>query len=866
MPYTPMMLQYLETKENYKDCILFFRLGDFYEMFFEDAQIASRELEITLTGKDCGMEERAPMCGVPYHSADPYIAKLVSRGYKVAICEQVEDPTTAKGIVKRDVVRIITPGTVTDGSMLVDSRNNYLCAVYLDGDAAGIAVADISTAEIYATDFADGDIMHKTINEIGLFSPSEIIVNLPESSCKEIIDFATVRLAAHYEANQGERFFLNQPSLKKQFGEDYVTRLGIPDSSCALNALCALISYLNETQKSDISYINKLNYYTNEQFMEIDASTRRNLEICETMRSKEKKGSLLGVLDKTKTAMGARLLRKWLEQPLLSCNLIEKRQQAVAGLYNDTITKDSITERLSNVSDIERLMTKIVCNTANGRDLKALEMTINQIPTIKKLLAGFNSAELSALDDNLDTLEEIGSTIAEAIVNEPPFSIREGGIFKKGFSPEIDELRSLMTESESWLLKIEQNERDLTGIKNLKVNYNRVFGYYIEVTKSFLDQVPDRYIRKQTLTNCERFITQELKSLESSILSAKDRLIALEAELFEKLRAYIASNIYRIQLTASSLAKLDVYASLATVAKKNNYVCPTVDMSDRIIIKDGRHPIVEKFLQQGMFIPNDVDLDSKNRLMLITGPNMAGKSTYMRQSALIVLMAQIGSFVPAKSAQIGVVDKLFTRVGASDDLASGQSTFMLEMTEVAYILHNATSKSFIIYDEIGRGTSTYDGMSIARAVAEYTVGKKLGAKTMFATHYHELTELEVQFDGVVNYNIAAKKRGDELIFLRKIVKGAADESYGVEVAKLAGVPSEVTSRAHKILESLNAGNDVPKAKGARKESVSTDDGIFAVSLETIAQQEIIDKLRAIDINTLTPIEALTKLYELKNLL
>ncbi len=859
-----MMQQYLQTKEKYCDYILFYRLGDFYEMFFDDAITVSSELELTLTGKDCGMPERAPMCGVPFHAADTYISRLVKKGYKVAICEQIEDPATAKGLVKRDVVKIVTPGTITEGSLLTEGKNNYLCAVNFDGLRAGIALCDISTAEVYATEFCDGDINRKILNEMGVYSPSEVIINIPAENAGEIPDFVSMRLSASLLSGQKARFREDTEMLQRQFGEAFLYHNGISEDSATLPALCALISYLEETQKTDISYINKLNYYTGEQFMGIDVNTRRNLELCETMRSKEKKGSLLWVLDKTKTAMGARLIRKWIEQPLLSCNLIEKRQGAVSDLFADMISKDAITERLREVSDLERLMTKIVYNTANGRDLKALENTARQIPVIKKILSGFSCPELCELNASLDDLSDIEKTISEAIVDEPPLTIREGGIFKSGFNPAIDELRSMMGEGESWIVKIEQTEREQTGIKNLKVGYNRVFGYYIEVTNSFLSQVPERYIRKQTLTGAERFITEELKQMEARVLGAKDKIVALEYELFQKIREHIADNIPRIQSTASALSRLDVFASLAEVAKKNNYVCPTVDYSDRIFIKDGRHPIVERFLDEGMFVPNDVQLDSKKRLMLITGPNMAGKSTYMRQSALIILMAQMGSFVPAREAKIGIVDKLFTRVGASDDLASGQSTFMLEMNEVAYILKNATPKSFIIYDEIGRGTSTFDGMSIARAVAEYTAGKKIAAKTMFATHYHELCELEDTIDGVVNYSIAAKKRADELIFLRKIIKGAADDSYGIEVAKLAGVPTEITKRAQVILDSLITGDQIPKTKLAKQASAQAESD--TVSFEDLSKDQVIDALKMTDINTLTPIEALTKLYELKRML
>jgi len=859
MPYTPMMLQYFEVKEQYKDHILFYRLGDFYEMFFDDAKTASRVLELTLTGRDCGMEERAPMCGVPYHSAEGYISKLVSRGYKVAICEQVEDPATAKGIVKRDVVRIITPGTVTEGSLLLDGKNNYLCAMFIEGSRAGFAVADISTAEVYATDFSQGDILSRLMGELAVYNPSEIITNINEESLDELAEYIRGRLGAFLGAGDTERFSKGLDILAKQFGDDYLSEYNIDAESPALIALSALLDYLTETQKKDVSSINKLTYYNNEQFLAIDVNTRRNLELCEAMRTREKRGTLLWVLDKTKTAMGSRLLRKWVEQPLVSVNMINTRQEAVKELFGSFIAKEELQNELSGINDIERLLTKIVYGTANGRDLVALMTTCEHLPRIRELLAQMTCPELCDLYMNIDELTDIKQEIHAAICDNPPFSVREGGFIRDGYNAQVDELRGIMGEGKSWITQIEQKEKEATGIKNLKVGYNRVFGYYIEVTKSNIDMVPDTYIRKQTLTGCERYITQELKDMEAKVLGAQDKIVALEYELFVKLCSFISASVVRLQRTAALLARLDVYVSLADVASKNNYVCPEVDYSDKLDIKGGRHPIVEKYMSGNqMFVPNDAYLDENRRIMLITGPNMAGKSTYMRQNALIVIMAQIGSFVPCESARIGIVDKVFTRVGASDDLASGQSTFMLEMNEVAYILANATKKSFIIYDEIGRGTSTYDGMSIARAIAEYTAGKKIGAKTMFATHYHELTELTETFPCIVNYSIAAKKRGDELIFLRKIVEGAADDSYGIEVAKLAGVPNEVIKRAKEVLESLENGVGIPLGKGAKKK---TDEP--TLSFDDLAKDKIYSMIKHTDLDTLSPIEALQRLYELK---
>ena len=865
MPYTPMMLQYLEVKEKYKNEILFYRLGDFYEMFFDDAKTVSRELELTLTGKSCGMEERAPMCGVPYHSAETYIARLVKKGYTVVVCEQAEDPATAKGLVRREVSRIITPGTVTESTMLTEGKNNYLCSMYVKGSICGLCFADVSTAKIFVTSISDGDLNKRIINELATYCPSEIITNADRSGVPEIYTFVSERLGSVFN-DRASTFFKNgaYSHICDHFGKDVLDAAYLNDTSPAADALSALLLYIADTQKVDLSYLNEITSYDNTAYLGIDVNTRRNLELCETMRTKEKKGTLLWVLDKTKTAMGARLLRKWIEMPLVNCNEIVKRQNAVKELYDDFITKEELQHLLSEIGDLERLMTRVVYNTTSGKDMKAIEQSINVIKPIKEYLSKFVSEELSGLCGELDTLDDIAEYISNAIKDDPPFSVREGGFIKEGFSKEADELREMMNDGHSWMARIEQQEKELTGIKNLKVGYNRVFGYYIEVTNSFKDMVPESYVRKQTLTGAERYITQELKEMETKVLGAKERLVSLEYELFQRLREYVASNLTRIQKTAIALSKLDVYVSLADVAKKNNYTCPEVDTSDRLELTDSRHPVVEKFMKNEMFVPNDVKFDETRRLLLITGPNMAGKSTYMRQTALIVIMAQIGSFVPARSARIGIVDKVFTRIGASDDLAQGQSTFMLEMSECAYILKNATSKSLVVYDEIGRGTSTYDGMSIARAIVEYTVSKKLNSKTMFATHYHELTELSEVCRGVYNFHIVAKKRGDDLIFLRKIVEGATDKSYGIEVAKLAGVPKSVVDRANEILREIEEKHGVTPVKSQMPKI--TDDFSGTISLDSLENDRVIDKIKKIDVNTLTPIEALTKLYELKKML
>lgn len=857
---TSMMQQYLDIKNQYKDFILFYRLGDFYEMFFDDAITASRELELTLTGRDCGEPERAPMCGVPFHSCEPYIGKLISKGYKVAICEQMEDPATAKGLVKREVIREITPGTVVESNLLTETKNNYLAAVCIKGRKAGICFADISTGEISATSIENEK--DKILNELGTYSPKEVIVSADKEDAGYIYDFAKTRLLALCEFGMDDIFDYPSASrvVSSQFGTDFLVKY--ENDETLICAMGAILEYILRTQKTDISYINNLTVYGEGQYLEMDLNTRRNLELCETMRAKEKRGSLFWVLDKTKTSMGARMLRNYVEHPLVDVKKITDRQSAVSELVGNFVLREEISHLLTNVLDLERLMTKVVYGTANGKDLRAVASTVSVIPDIKNLLFTAKSSELSTIRDEMDDLTDIYSAIDGMLVETPPFSIREGGMIKNGYSDDIDYLRGVMTDGKGWISKIEETEREQTGIKTLKIGYNRVFGYYIEVTKSLVSQVPDRYIRKQTLSNCERYITDELKNMEATVLGASDKVCTLEYDMFVSLRNKVADNLKRIQKSANMLARLDVYVSLAEVAMKNNYVCPEVDYSDVIDIKDGRHPVVEQFVKDSYFVPNDTYLNTtSNRLMLITGPNMAGKSTYMRQSALIVVMAQIGSFVPAREARIGVVDKLFTRVGASDDLASGQSTFMLEMSEVAYILANATKRSFIIYDEIGRGTSTFDGMSIAKAIAEYTASKKIGAKTMFATHYHELTSLEGECDGVVNYNIAAKKRGEDIIFLRKIVKGPTDDSYGIEVAKLAGVPSEVVKRAKAVLAEMIKDGHVSAKNHTEQAEIPME-----MSFEDVGIYEAADRIKKTDINTLTPIEAMNFVFELKKLI
>ena len=805
------------------------------------------------------------MCGVPFHSAEMYIGKLISKNYKVAICEQTEDPSKAKGLVKREVIRVITPGTVIESTLLSEQRNNYLCSLYIGEFRHGVCFCDVSTGEIYATSIG-GDAMDARLqSELGTYAPSEVVSNLTAkkmNTYSRTADFITGRLSAVLTENQPTRFEYEDAKAlcTGQFGESLKEET-LQDRAL-VSAVGALLSYLAEMQKKDISYIRELRVYSDGQYLEMDMSTRRNLELTETMRSKEKKGSLLWVLDKTVTAAGARLLRKWVEHPLINVARINERQGAIEELANSYMKREELSELLRSVLDLERLITKIVYGTANAKDLRAIAVTASVLPEIKALLADSKSPELSKLYEELDLLEDISSMIEKAIVDDPPFLVREGGMIREGYNADVDYLRSIAMGGKSWIEQMTLSERERTGIKNLKIGYNKVFGYYIEVTNSYKELVPSEYIRKQTLVGAERYITDELKTKESEILGASDRLWSLEYELFQEIRSAVAREDGRIQKTAALLATLDVYLSLANVATRNHYVRPEVDQSDKIEIKDGRHPVVEQFVKDTYFVPNDAKLDlEKNRLMLITGPNMAGKSTYMRQVALITVMAQIGSFVPAAEARIGIVDKVFTRVGASDDLASGQSTFMLEMNEVAYILQNATRKSLIIYDEVGRGTSTFDGMSIARAIVEYTCSRKIGAKTLFATHYHELTTLEEELEGVVNYNIAAKKRGDNITFLRKIVRGSTDDSYGIEVAKLAGVPNEVIRRAKEILRTVEASARALSLSGDAPKEEEKDDTL--ITFDDCISEQVIDELKKVDLNTLSPFECMTFLFNLQ---
>ncbi len=858
---TPMMKQYLEVKEQYEGYILMYRLGDFYECFFDDALIASRELELTLTARDCGEGRRAAMCGVPFHKADVYVNRLVERGYKVAICEQTEDPKAAVGLVKREVIRVVTPGTVTEGGLLSDGQNNFLSSLAFGVSGVGVSFADISTGEVFVTHFQKSDMDAPLKNELAAYSPKEAIINVEREASLGVPEFLEERFSTL--VTSGEKRLFDYERAKERvrcvFAEES-DKLPTPE---ALMAVGALLQYISETQKTETAFVKELNVYSKGQFLEIDINTRRNLELTESMRTKEKRGSLLWVLDKTKTAMGARLLRSWILKPLLNPARISHRQAAVGGLLGDVIVREDLREALSGILDLERLTAKSVYGTANAKDLRAICTSISKLPEIKSLISKFSADSLSKIASEMDTLSDVCELLSSAIVDNPPFTVREGGMIREGFNSDIDYYRSVRDNGSEIMQSIEDREKSETGIKTLKVGYNKVFGYYIEVSKSFIPDVPARYIRKQTLANCERYITQELKEMESTILGAEEKLVALEFDIFTSLRSFISDNSDRIRATAMLLAELDVYASFAEVASKNSYVCPEIDLSSDIYIKDGRHPVVEKFVKDSYFVPNDTILDTAdNRMMIITGPNMAGKSTYMRQVAIITIMAQIGSFIPAREARIGIVDKVFTRVGASDDLASGQSTFMLEMNEVAAILKNATKNSLIIYDEVGRGTSTYDGMAIARAVVEYTHSKKIGAKTLFATHYHELTAMEAEFPGIVNYNIAAKKRNDSIIFLRKIVRGGTDDSYGIEVAKLAGVPSEVVKRAKEVLSEIES--EAPKKEKAcpvREDSLD----LFS-DIERTKDSEAIEKLRAVDINTITPIEAMTLLFEVKKII
>ena len=860
---TPMMKQYREIKSRTPDCILFFRLGDFYEMFDEDAKTASRELDLTLTTRDKGKdpEDQTPMCGVPYHSSEAYIARLLAKGYKVAICEQMEDPALAKGLVSREVVRIITPGTVIDSSMLDENKPNYIASVYLGPKGGAVCFADISTGEFSLAEFSQDAESH-IVNELGRYRPAEAVLNSAAAENPNI-DAAIKALPSCPFQVADERFDLSEGTERvcEQFNAPDLDYLGLSNKQAAVCAAGALLSYIHETQKTELSHINSINFYTSGRYMELDMLTRRNLELTETLRMGEKKGSLLWVLDKTKTPMGGRLLRSWLEKPLLTPATIKRRLNAVDELCRENIARSEIMLNLREVGDIERLISRIVYGTANCRDLVALSSSVSKLPAIKKLLSPMKSAALRELAE-LDPLEDIGARIDRAIVDDPPFSVREGGMIRMGYSEEVDRLRRLTENVNSEIEAIAVSEREKTGIKKLRVGYNKVFGYYIEIPRSQSSEVPENYVRKQTLANCERFVTQELKELEASILTAHERLKTLEYELFTELRESIAAEVVRIQKTAAAVAEADVLAALAETAVRNNYCMPEVDLSDVIDIKEGRHPVVERTHTGGLFVPNDVYLDcGSNRTLIITGPNMAGKSTYMRQTALIVLMAQIGSFVPAKSARIGIVDRIFTRIGASDDLAAGQSTFMVEMQEVAQILKNASPKSLLILDEIGRGTSTFDGMAIARAVVEYCNDKsKLGAKTIFATHYHELTVLEKELEGVKNYNISAKKRGDEVIFLRKIVPGGADESFGIEVAKLAGVPDFVIRRAKTVLASLE-GKKPDKKK--IMQPMEQEEDFAQLSLDHVASDAIAERLRMTNLDTITPLEAMNLLYELK---
>ncbi len=860
--YTPMMKQYFEIKEQYPDTIVMFRLGDFYEMFFDDAKTASTELELVLTGRDCGQQERAPMCGIPYHACDSYIARLVSKGYKVAICEQLEDPALAKGIVKRNVTRVITPGTVIESTMLDESKNNFLGCICCTANGVGVCFTDVSTGSIHVTQFENKNCQKNIINELGRFSPREVVVNTDVLELVEVTSFIKTRLNnASCEILDSECFDLSKATatILKQFKITSVSQI-IPDSSmAAIYAVGAAVDYLRSVQKNELKNITSLDYYGEGSFMRLDVSALRNLEITETLRNREKRGSLLWVLDKTKTSMGKRMLRTWIEQPLLNIGGITKRHNAVKELYDLPLLRNDIVESLSGCQDIERLITRISYGTANARELRALSASLLKMPCVKEFLNSCNSSLLKEINSGIETLDDITELIENSIVDEPPFSVREGGMIKDGFNAELDEYRDIVNNGKGYLADIQAREQERTGIKKLKIGYNRVFGYYIEVSNSFKELVPDDYIRKQTLTNCERFITQELKELESKVLSAQERIAHLEFEIFDSVRKKAADKLYEIQRTASSVACLDVLCSFANVASENNYTCPEMNAGNEVIISDGRHPVVEKMIDYP-FVPNDTVLDGEdNRCAIITGPNMAGKSTYMRQVALICLMAQAGSFVPAASARLCVVDGIYTRIGASDDLASGSSTFMVEMSEVADILKSATSRSLIIFDEIGRGTSTFDGMSIARAVLEYSSDKKkLGAKTLFATHYHELTELENKVNGVKNYNIAVKKRGDNITFLRRIVPGCADGSYGIEVAKLAGVPNSVVERAKVVLKEIESETGRPIVF----EDKSKENESLQISFSSNNDEAIRNKLKNIDINTLTPIEAMQTLYEL----
>ena len=860
---SPMMEQYFRIKEQHKDHILFYRLGDFYEMFYDDAILASKELELTLTGRDCGQEERAPMCGVPYHSCEGYIARLIKKGYKVAICEQMEDPRLAKGVVKREVIRVVTPGTLVETSMLDEGQNNFIASICPEGEQYGLAVADISTGEIHAAQFTDPD--DSTLkNELSRFAPNEIVFHPAFLDKKEMAEFIRNRLSCCAECLREEQYDFSEAQRRvlEQFGKSDLSELSLDQRPLAVQAIGGLLDYLTETQMNGVDRLVSLDLYSESQFMALDLTARRNLELTETMRTGEKRGTLLWVLDRTRTAMGKRLIRQYVEQPLLSPAVIGRRLDAVDELYQDTMLRDTVRERLGGIYDMERLMTKIVFGNCTPRDVRTFGAAIAALPALRSCLEGTKSRFLREIYQEMDELTDIADRIGRAIVDDPPITLKDGFVIRDGYSAELDEVRSLVTGSREYLAGIESRERERTGIKNLRIGYNKVFGYYIEVTKSNLELVPADYIRKQTLSTGERYITEELKDLEGRILTASEKMLTMESELFRQLREFISGHLFRIQRTAGAVARLDVFASFAESAMQNGYVRPMVDLSGVIRIEDGRHPVVEQLLDGGQFVANSLYLDrGENTVAIITGPNMAGKSTYMRQCALIVLMAQIGCFVPARSASIGIVDGIYTRVGASDDLATGQSTFMVEMNEVADILKNATRDSLLILDEIGRGTSTYDGMSIARAVIEYIADKKkLGAKTLFATHYHELTVLEDSIVGIRNFNIACRKRGEEIIFLRKIVPGGADESYGIEVSKLAGIPDEIIRRAFEILGALESGNPVNERRSRQPRKPAAEDQLTLAAYEKSPVERELEK---IDVDSLSPREALTRLYELK---
>ncbi len=856
---TPMMRQYMEIKEQNPDSILFFRLGDFYEMFGPDARTASRELDLALTTRDKdknkSFDDKIPMCGIPYHASDAYIARLIAKGYKVAICEQTEDPAASKGLVKRDIIRVVTPGTVIDESCLSAERSNYLCGVYLDDTGAGLCACDVSTGKAQATVFTGPDRVRALLNELGRFAPAEAVMNEAAYFDETLHRTMQERFSCHMEKLSAARFTPEdaEKKVRTQFGQEALERLP-RDNMTPLLALGGLLGYLYETQKTDLGHLDQLTWYRTGQYMELDLTARRNLELTETLRGKEKRGSLLWVLDKTKTAMGARNLRAWLQQPLVDVAAIDRRLNAVAALAEHTVAREELILALSGIADMERLIGRVVYGSAGGRDLVSLRASMERLPAVKAQLAAFPSGALHQLDQQLEDLNDLAALIGQTLVDEPPFSVREGEMIRDGFDPEVDRLRSILHGGKSFLAQMEAEEKEKTGIRTLKIGYNKVFGYYIEVSNSFKDQVPDHYIRKQTLVNGERYITQELKDLEHDVLTAKDRDAALEYELFSALRAKLAESVTRVQLAASLIAQLDTLCSFAAVAAKNNYCRPCVDESGVIEIQAGRHPVVEKMRSDALFVPNDTLMGAKeDRVSIITGPNMAGKSTYMRQVALIVLMAQVGSFVPAHDAHIGVVDRIFTRIGASDDLSAGQSTFMVEMTEVSDILRTATKNSLLILDEIGRGTSTFDGMSIARAVLEHCA-EKLKAKTLFATHYHELTALEQTLPNVRNYNIAVRARGEDIIFLRKIIPGGADRSYGIEVAKLAGLPDSVLKRARAILEELESQSGRPAPAAAPDDQLS---------LAAMAESETADIIRRTQVDSLSPLEALNLLYDLK---